>query len=80
VSVGLQSTTSDKRSATEEALKEWLAWHYSGAQGEAGRRFLKLQLPKLLVKLLGDGLARQYKGKRRLSQKGLVKFSDISKK
>ena len=80
VSVGLQSTTTDKKFATEKALKEWLASHYSGAQGEAGPRFLKRHLPKLLVKLLGDGLATQYKGKWRLSQKGLVKFGDISKK
>jgi hypothetical protein len=80
ISVGLQSTTTDKKFATEKALKEWLAANYSGAQGEAGPGFLKRQLPKLLVKLLGDGLATQYKGKWRLSQKGLVKFGDISKK
>jgi hypothetical protein len=80
VSVGLQSTTTDKKFATEKALKEWLTSNYSGAQGEAGSKFLKRQLPKLLVKLLGDGLATQYKGKWRLSQKGLVKFGDITKK
>jgi hypothetical protein len=80
VSVGLQSSTKDKKYAPEKILKEWLASHYSEAQGEEGKKFLKRQLPKLLVKLLGDGLVSQYKGKWRVSQKGLVKFGDISKK
>jgi hypothetical protein len=80
VAIGLQSSSQDKKSVQEKALKTWLASNYAGAQGEGGSKFLKQQLPKILVKLLGDGLVVQQRGKWKLSQKGLVKFGDITKK
>jgi hypothetical protein len=79
VSVGLQSTSGgDKKLVQEKALKDWLLTNCPLYQGEEGRKLVKRQVPKLLVKLLGEQHLTQYKGKWRVSQRGLVKYGDIT--
>jgi hypothetical protein len=81
ISVGLQSTsTAEKKFVQEKALKDWLLANCPVYSGEDGKHLVKRQVPKVLVKLLGEKHVTQYKGKWKVSQSGLVKYGDITVK
>jgi uncharacterized protein YchJ len=78
VAIAVQSVgTRDKKNGKVKQIGKWLEENHPTAL-QQNSRFVRLQVPRILMRLLGNGYVLQYKSKWRISKKGLKKFGDVN--